>query len=348
MEYLRDSALHPDQIEAWDIAQNILGAAGDRPVTLVNEKSPVWVFLDGQEDTHPSLEPSVALRLTRVADPDQALQQARQNTKLTESLRAKGAPVLEILEEPALHRQRFVAVMSRYICKHEVTYQAHGKSVALLHNAGATLSVSPEAAYFNPLYSLSNTIAFLHAEQKEAGGYKVGDTLFPARLLDQLDQHFSEAEFILASINAYAQQNRIPYIPLQEDVQADNVRGREATLIDLDAMQLGPKEYDLGRPRTQWARQQQDGNQAAIGFTAGYRENIHTPVDSSLLRLTDKISLIKYCTAHITLSVTQLLQGRAPQEWLLQEAIQRLEHIFDPRRPWKRLDLSQKAHLANS
>lgn len=342
------SYYHNQTLEAWKVAQDILGSTvDDRPITLVNDKTPVWVFLDGQEDGDPSRLPSVALRLMQVNEVDRSFTQAKNNAALIEQLRGEGARVLEVLEEPTVHRERYVAMLSRYICAAEVTAPEHGKSVATLHNAGKKLGGTPPTThFFNPLHSLGNTIAFLHAEQEERRGYRIGSTVFSPELLESLDQYYSEALVMLLAIDAYAKQRQVTYVPLQEDVQADNVRGKEATLIDLDSLQIGPREYDLGRPRTQWARQRQDGNLAAIGFMAGYELNTQTPLDMKMLRMTGKISLIKYCTAHITLSVTQLLEGRRPSEWLLREGIQRLSQIANPRHPWQKLDLAQKTSLA--
>jgi len=100
-------------------AQEALGTTQE--LTIVNNKPPAWVLLDGWDGRQGEDAPNVAVRITTGQDPEALLEETIEIAALTKSIRDRGGRVLEILEPPKLVREKFVAVISRYLPGADVT-----------------------------------------------------------------------------------------------------------------------------------------------------------------------------------------------------------------------------------
>lgn len=325
-------------------------ALGNPPlVTVVNNKPPAWVMLDGRDQTEGPTEPSVAVRITTSEDPEALLEQTIQDVELTESVRRHGGRVLEVLETPR-RIGRFVAVISRYLPGKDVDPHDYGHSMATMHNASVAAGLSNANRPFDPLRPTRQTYQYLVEQQASGRPFRIGQTVFPRGLLNELGEHLTAQEAAVQQVLGMMAVLGLQPVLLQQDVHFGNVRYNKdgiATLMDLDDPIIGPGEADLGRVRTQWTQRFSQPVEREQSFLAAYAAEVEQSSNPNILALTDQIMLLRYSCALADLAINQVQLGVPTSEWLLREGMYRLEHIGDPTRKWRPLNQERKDQLAD-
>ncbi len=335
-------------VQAAMAANEALGEAQE--LTVVNNKPPAWVMLNGRDGEQGIHAPSVAVRISVSQDPEALLQETMEVADLTESVRRLGGRVLEILEPPKLLRGKFVAVISRYLPGANVTPYDYGRSMATMHNASVQAGLSYANRPFDPLKSTREAYQYLAEQQSSGRPLTIGQTVFPKGLLDELGERLGTQEAAIPQILGLMAMLSLKPALLQEDVHPGNVRYSKdgvATLIDLDQPSIGPGEADLGRVRTQWTKRFGAPAEREQDFLSAYAHEIRQQSDPTIVALTDQIMLLRYGSALVDLAVRQVQLGAPASEWLLQEGIRRLEHLDDPSYRWQPLNQDRKNQIAD-
>lgn len=319
-------------VEQADAAARSIAAGLRLPaVSSLRPGPPSWVYLARSDST------AVAIRLTAKHDGAALLAETQADIERINALASRGAPLLEFVEDA----RRFgvgVSTVTRYLPGAQVASTDIGAALAALHNAGTTEAILATLPPFDPLRRAHWTADYLGRLQDAGTPLRVGETTFPAELLDAFRTHLERADDAVKEVTAICAERGYGFTALHNDVHPGNVRGDEsgrATLIDLDGMSAGPAEYDLCRPVGQWVQRFGRAPEGTAGLLSGYRQTLDRPVDDDLLRLCVRIGDVRFGTSLITLAAEAVDNGHTADEWPLTEGMHRLANLDDPRVQWR-------------
>lgn len=304
---------------------------------------PSWVV---KSTTGPNPEDQVAIKLRHSTNPEELLDETRQQVGLMQQVRSHGGQVLEFLDEPRIiegkpgMRGAFVSTKSRFLPSKTTEYK-YGGAIASMHNASKQIDLS-DYDHMDPLVSISNTeIAIQYLKERQAQGrpFQVGEIAVTAAQIELVEQMFAEATDIRQRLFATAKKNGSPLVVVQEDVYTNNAgqsHDGTGTLIDVDAL-IGPAALDFGRMLNDMPRFVETGSITDIeAYKTGYQDMVAggklPPEDE--LALAMQYSDRRTPLLQTTLAVNAIRTGHNGDWWLLKQGLYRLTTIGKPEMPW--------------
>ncbi len=316
-----------------------------RKLELARKGPPTWTLGDGVYDSlDPLAMPTHIIQLVTGENLDDVFRQTKKMVDLSKALRGRHAQVQEFTAGPEVERG-FVGTIAEYLPgsgKGVVLYD-YAVAVASLHKAGAHPDVLALAPPFDPLVRPQETYEYLQKLYDGGGELRVGETVFPKRLVKVLGDYVEKGGKIAKKLETLSNDRGYPTTTVVHDIHPGNVRFVEdeetgemiAIITDLRRISKGPPLYDLGRLR-HWLRFGRR-EELVVEFLAGYARTTGRKLDRELLGLAFDLSDIRYAPSTLTHAKESYKIGEVSEldEWRIQEAIRRLDTLDDPSARWQ-------------
>ncbi len=199
---------------------------------------------------------------------------------------------------------------------------------------------------FNPAIYVTRAFDYMEAERRAGRLLQVGDTIFPPHLYGTLDRIIKQAEADTHQLLEQVSADSL--IDILFDITPANAlidpESGEATLIDTELMMQGPRIFDLARIE-QWHRRFR--RPAILGETMlrAYEEQAGSSFNREQLQLASEITTVSHGMFGLVKVTEALRKGYPARQKILQDIIERLEHIDNRDYSWVS-DVSLKfAHL---
>ena len=265
-------------------------------------------------------------------------------------------PLLTFVDKPEIVADEYVAQVSPFIRgrhiattgKHAVAdHAAYGRALQAFHAASAAKGRTHHTLEpFNPTIYVTRAFDYMKVERRAGRLLQVGDTVFPPHLYDTLDRIIKQAEADTQRLLEQVSADSL--IDILFDINPANAlidpESGKATLIDTELMMQGPPIFDLARIE-QWHRR--FGRPAILGETMlqAYEEQAGSSFDREQLELAGHITTVSHGMFGLVKVTEAIRQGQPARERILQDIINRLEHIDEPNYQWSS-DVGLKfAHL---
>lgn len=295
---------------------------------LIHKGPPSWVFVNG--DT-----PDIAVRVTTSADPESYFAAMQNTVEVTETLRQRGARVLEHLQEPVLSNG-YVTTVTRHLAGNVSCYR-YGESIATLHNASTGVLLSDKIPGLNPMQRAEYTRDHLVRTYDGTAAY-IGNVALDPHFINALSTAIEEGQELTVQMQKRAHSKGHHLVATQQDVHLGNGCGEHATLVDLDDLALGYAEFDLARVHAQWHNRFRMPARNVSDFIEGYDRTTLRSRDTIMQQHANRLGLLRYAVEPMWFELSIQESGHTPNDAIITECRKRLLNIDDDTIIWRGAD----------
>src|SRR6266568_2359886 len=252
---------------------------------------------------------------------------------------------LTFFSKPEIVSDEYVAQVSPFVQGRRVAIEgehavadhaAYGRALQAFHAASAAKGRTHHAFEpFNPVVYVTRAFDYMEEERRAGRLLQVGDTVFPPHLYGTLDRIIKQAEADTHQLLEQVSADSL--IDILFDITPANAlidpESGEATLIDTELMMQGPRIFDLARIE-QWHRRFR--RPAILGETMlhAYEKQAGSSFDREQLQLASEITTVSHGMFGLVKVTEALGKGYPARQKILQDIIDRLEHIDNRDYSW--------------
>lgn len=315
--------------------------------TVLSDNPPVWVLGNDK----------LAVRIERTDAPKVLLEHETRRKELLDDLYYHDAQVMRILGSQILSIDGLDHVLTSsplLDTSQPVPFSLYGSAIASLHNASRFIDLS-KLPLFNEHKIIQATVLHMIEKYVEQGrDIRVRDILMPPDHLRFMHDRLNGAAKDFDTMISLTKQKKRDLVAVQADVHKGNVAfekkksntsKKTVALLDLPGS-TGPVELDRVRINYQWLYRfpSPESFEERRLFLGAYDYDAAVQPDPEIQAVADSYgnTLFSFWLGRLAFLRFEAGESSDLSEWLLGEAIHRIECIDDPKQVWHPYDENRK------